>query len=134
MPAALTAGGLYFAIVFAAGFALGTLRVAVLAPRLGEFAAVALEVPAMLVVSWLVSARLVRTRRVPPTAAARLAMGGFALALLLGAEWALGFALTGRGPRGQVEAWLAPAGLLGLAAQLAFSLVPLLQARRGRVR
>ena len=134
MRAALIAGVLYFAIVFAVGFALGALRVTVFVPRLGELWAVALEVPAMLAVSWLASARLVRTRRVPRTAAARLAMGGLALALLLAAEWGLGLALSGRGIREQLAAWLAPAGLLGLAAQLAFALVPLVQARRGRSR
>jgi hypothetical protein len=134
VPAALIAGVQYFAIVFAAGFVLGTLRMTVFVPRIGELAAVALEVPAMLAISWLVCARIVRARRVPRNAAARLAMGGLALALLLGAEWALGFALSGRGAGEQLAAWLAPAGLLGLGAQLAFALVPLAQARRGRAR
>ncbi len=134
MPAALFAGVLYFAVVFAAGFVLGALRVTVFVPRIGELAAVALEVPAMLAISWLVCERLVRALRVPRTAAARLAMGGLALALLLGAESALGFALSGRGVREQLVAWLAPAALLGLGAQCAFALVPLVQAWRGRAR
>ncbi|HVS16996.1 MAG TPA: hypothetical protein VMT18_00245 [Planctomycetota bacterium] len=36
MKRVLLAGAPHFALVFAAGFALGTLRVLVLAPRLGE--------------------------------------------------------------------------------------------------
>jgi hypothetical protein len=129
MPAALIAGVLYFAIVFAVGFALGTLRVTTLAPRLGELAAVAVEVPAMLVASWLASAWLVRGFRVPRTSVARLAMGGIALAVLVAAEWALGLVLFGRTAGEQIAAWTTPPGLLGLAAQLAFGLVPFVQAQ-----
>jgi hypothetical protein len=129
MRAALTAGVLYFAIVFAVGFALGTLRVTTLVPRLGELASVAIEVPAMLVASWLASAWLVRGFRVPRTTVARLAMGGLALVLLLAAEWALGLVLFGRTVAGQLAAWATAPGLLGLGAQLAFGLVPFVQAQ-----
>ncbi len=129
MPAALTAGVLYFAIVFSVGFALGTLRVTTLAPRLGELAAVAVEVPAMLVASWLASAWLVRGFRVPRTSIARLAMGGLALAVLIAAEWALGLVLFGRTAGEQLAAWTTPPGLVGLVAQLAFGLVPFVQAQ-----
>jgi hypothetical protein len=130
MRAALSAALPYFAIVFAIGFALGTLRVTTLEPRLGELAAVAVELPAMLGASWLASAWLVRGFRVPRTTVARLAMGGLALALLLGAEWALGLLLFGRDAGAQIAAWTSPPGLLGLAAQLAFGLVPFVQAQR----
>ncbi|HMS81791.1 MAG TPA: hypothetical protein PKC20_20190 [Burkholderiaceae bacterium] len=129
MRAALLAGILYCAIVFAVGFALGTLRVTALAPRFGELAAVAIEVPAMLLASWLASGWLVRTFRVPRTSVARLAMGGLALVLLLAAEWTLGVVLFGRGAGEQLAAWTSPPGLLGLAAQLAFGLVPFAQAQ-----
>ncbi len=129
MPAALTAGVLYFAIVFSVGFALGTLRVTTLAPRLGELAAVAVEVPAMLVASWLASAWLVRGFRVPRTSIASLAMGGLALAVLIAAEWALGLVLFGRTAGEQLAAWTTPPGLVGLVAQLAFGLVPFVQAQ-----
>lgn len=43
----------YVAIVFAVGFALGTVRVMLLAPRIGEVAAVACELPLMLAAPWL---------------------------------------------------------------------------------
>jgi hypothetical protein len=129
MRAAMPAAVLYFAIVFAVGFALGTLRVVALAPRLGELAAVAVEVPAMLLASWLASAWLVRRLRVPRTTVARLAMGGLALALLLAAEWVLGLVLFERGAAQQLAAWTTPPGLVGLAAQLAFGLVPFVQAQ-----
>ena len=52
--ASLGAGLAYFAVVFAAGFVLGTLRVLVVAPHLGEIAAVVAELPIMLAVSWII--------------------------------------------------------------------------------
>jgi hypothetical protein len=127
MPAAVPAGVLYFALVFAIGFALGALRVTLLAPALGEFAAVALELPLMLSASWFASAWLVRSFRVPRTGGARLVMGGVALALLLVAELGLGLFGFGRGLAEQVAAWASPVGMLGLAGQLAFGAIPFVQ-------
>jgi hypothetical protein len=53
------AGALYAIIVFLIGFILGTIRVLLLAPGLGETAAVMLEVPIMLTANWFVSGRCV---------------------------------------------------------------------------
>ena len=50
----------YFALVFAAGFALGCLRVPFLVPRLGERAAELLEAPLMLFVIFLASRHVAR--------------------------------------------------------------------------
>jgi hypothetical protein len=127
MPAAVPAGVLYFALVFAIGFALGALRVTLIAPVLGELRAVALEAPLMVLASWFASAWLIRSFRVPRTGGARLAMGGLALVLLLVAELALGLFGFGRSLAAQLDAWGSPAGALGLAAQLAFGLVPFVQ-------
>ena len=49
----LKAGALYFALVFGAGFALGTLRVLFVVPRLGGRNAELIEAPFMLVVTFL---------------------------------------------------------------------------------
>jgi hypothetical protein len=127
MPAAVPAGVLYFALVFAIGFALGALRVTLLAPAIGEFAAVAVELPLMLSASWFASAWLVRSFRVPRTGGARLLMGGVALALLLAAELGLGLFGFGRSLADQFAAWGSPVGLLGLGGQLAFGAIPFVQ-------
>ena len=51
---ATEAGALYAIIVFLIGFILGTIRVLLVAPRLGETTAVILEAPMMLAASWFV--------------------------------------------------------------------------------
>jgi hypothetical protein len=54
MANASKAGALYALIVFLIGFILGTIRVLLIVPRLGETAAVMLETPVMLAASWFV--------------------------------------------------------------------------------
>jgi hypothetical protein len=127
MRAGLEAAVPYSLAVFAAGFVLGTLRVLVLAPALGAVAAVALEVPLMLGVAWYASRWAVARHRVPARNGPRLAMGGFAFVLLMAAELALGVWGFGQSLTGIAAGFLRPEGLLGLAGQVAFGLVPLAQ-------
>jgi hypothetical protein len=123
---ALRAGVEYFLLAFAAGAVLGVARRLLLAPALGEAVAVSVELPLLLGFAWLVCRRLVARHAVPAALGARLAMGAFALALLLAAELGLG-ALLGLRP---AEQFGGPAGLLGLAGQVAFGLLPALQGLR----
>ena len=51
---ATKAGALYAIIVFLIGFIFGTVRVLLVAPRLGETTAVIVEIPIMLAASWFV--------------------------------------------------------------------------------
>ena len=132
MPSAIKAGILYFAIVFAAGFLLGTLRVFILLPLTGEFAAVALELPVMLVISWLACRKLISRFSVPATTEPRLVMGALAFGLLLLAEVGLsGFAFNRSVAEYFALLQTAP-GLLGLAGQIAFAFIPLLLLRHQR--
>ena len=89
-------GGLaYFALVFGAGFLLGSVRVTVLVPRLGVRTAELLEMPFMLVVI-IAAARLVNRRFLGGRRfAGRLVAGLIALALLVTAELLLAVGLTG---------------------------------------
>lgn len=132
MPIAVAAAALYFALVFAAGFVLGVVRVGVLVPRLGEAAAVAMELPVMLAVSWLAARVVVRRLGVPARVPARLVMGGGAFALLMAAELALATVLLGLTVSQHVASYAGGPKALGLAAQLLFAAMPLLLL--GRVR
>ena len=124
----LVAAFAYWAVVFAAGFILGTLRVLALAPRLGEVAAVTLEIPLMLAVSWVASRGVCRRFAVPARLTPRILMGGVAFALLIIAEAALSVYAFGR-TAGEWAGFLGtPAGLLGLAGQVGFAMIPAVQA------
>ncbi|HEX7107683.1 MAG TPA: hypothetical protein VF224_00460 [Aestuariivirga sp.] len=130
MPSAIKAGLLYFVIVFAAGFVLGTLRVIVLLPLIGEIAAVAFELPAMLVISWLACRRLAAQFSVPARIPHRLAMGAAAFGLLMLAEFGLSVFAFNRSGAEYFALFLTTSGLLGLTGQIAFGLFPLLQLRQ----
>lgn len=118
----------YLVPVFAGAFVLGVLRVTVVAPALGETAAVALELPLVLALSWVVAGRVLRRWPVMP-GRGRLAMGAIAFALLMLAEAVLSWAL-GTAPTAFLRAMATPAGALGLAGQMMFALVPWLHGRQ----
>ena len=131
MSLALKAGSAYFAIVFCAGFLLGTMRVLALVPHVGEVIAVAIELPVMLIVSWIVCAWLIARLSVPRDAASRLAMGGLAFGLLMAAEIGVSILGFGRTMAEHMETYRHATALLGLLGQLAFALFPLVQLRAG---
>jgi hypothetical protein len=89
----------YFAIVFGAGFVLGTIRTAIVAPSLGDRVAEIGESPLMLSVVYLVARMLVRRESGLTTQTAWLAIGCLALGLMLLAEftfvlWIRGLSLS----------------------------------------
>ena len=91
---AVKAGILYFALVFGAGFVLGTIRTLWVVPRVGARKEL-METPIMLGVIIVVARWIVIRLAVPPAPSARLEMGCIALILMLIAEF--GFVLWIRG-------------------------------------
>ncbi|MDN3566769.1 hypothetical protein QWZ14_20530 [Paeniroseomonas aquatica] len=128
MTAALLPGLLYFLAVFAVAFAMGVARVLVVAPRIGPTAAVLLEVPMILVVSWAVARRILRHRVL--TLPQRATMGATAFALTMASEIALAGVLRGQGVMDWAAATATPLGLVGLAGQVAFAALPMVLGRR----
>jgi hypothetical protein len=133
MPA-LKAGLLYFALVFAAGFVLGPIRILWLVPRVGQRAAELIEMPLMLVVIVFAARWTVRRLRLPPSAAARLTMGCIAAALLLLVEFTVVLWLQGL----SFADYLAKRDPIATAAYYLsvpfFALLPLLLAHAARLR
>jgi len=127
MGRAVSAGAVYFLVVFAAGFALGTLRVLVLLPRIGELAAVLLELPLMLAISWICAGWLAGRFHVPGTVADRLMMGGVGFGLLMVAEWMLAVFVFDRPLAAQLAHYVTWPGAIGLAGQVAFGVMPVLR-------
>ena len=119
--AGVRAGILYALALFAIGFALALVRIPLLAPRIGETAAVLVELPIMLVAAWKISGAIVQRQALPHND--RLRMGAVYFPLLLLFELLLGLALGGSAPR-ILAGWFALPGILGLAAQALAALFP----------
>jgi len=83
----LKAGVLYFAIVFSAGFILGTIRILWIVPRLGARAAELLESPFMVVISFAAARTIIRRMAFSFVIPQRLTMGAIAVTLMLVAEF-----------------------------------------------
>src|SRR5271167_2301613 len=85
------AGVLYFALVFGAGFVLGTIRTLWVVPRVGTRTAELMEMPIMLTVTIVAARWTVLHLSVPMMWSARIEMCCIALVLMLIAEF--GFVL-----------------------------------------
>ena len=132
MPQALTrpvliAATLYFAGVFACGFILGTIRMGILLPRMAEIWALLLELPVILILSWLIAGRILKARPAIATLPARLGMGGWAFLLLMLAEYMLATMTMGLSGAAVFARWTTLEGALGLAGQIVFALIPALR-------
>lgn len=116
------AGTAYFGIVFTCAFAVGTVRVLIVAPRIGEVAAVLLEAPIIIALSWFVCGWSVPRFAVPAGPAARVGMGVVAFALLMAAEAGLAVLVFGQSLADPFRGLHAtcrrpgPLGAVGLAA------------------
>lgn len=129
MGTALKAGIAYFALVFGAGFVLGTMRVLVLVPVLGSRAAELLEMPVMLAVVFLAARWLTRRFAVPPQAGPRLFMGAVALALSLAVDFTVVLKLRGMTLQQYFDTFDPVAGGAFYGALLVMALMPWLLAR-----
>ena len=133
MAAALRAGLVYFALIFAAGFLLGTLRVFVVLPHLGPTIAVLIELPVILAICWFAAKWIIEKLAVPAVAADRLLMGAIAFVLLMLAETVLAAAGVGQMLVGDLTILATPQGVIGLAGQMFFALFPYLLLRKSTV-
>ena len=129
MMRATKAGALYALIVFPIGFALGASRLVLLAPALGGTAAVILEIPVMLVASWLACRWTVDRLGIRRNVPTRFLMGGVAVVVLMTAEFGLGWVL-GRSPAERIANYESRSAAIGLTAQIACALFPVVQVWR----
>ncbi|MGZ8374931.1 MAG: hypothetical protein ACXW4C_02695 [Nitrospira sp.] len=91
----LQAAVLYFLMVFGAGFVLGTGRVLIVVPLLGERVAELLEMPLMLGVIVFAARWIVRYRLTAPRLSTTLSVGFLSLGITLFAELGVGMWLRG---------------------------------------
>jgi hypothetical protein len=128
LPAAIR----YFLLVFAAGFVFGTIRTLTTADTPdARLVAVAIELPAIIAVSWFACRHAIRRHGVSARTTDRLMMGLIAFSILMLAELVLDMVLAGRSAQDHFALYAQPAHGLGLAGQIFFALLPLVQARSG---
>lgn len=126
----LKASVLYFALVFGAGFALGTCRVLWVVPRLGTRMAELLEMPIMLLVTIGAAKWVVKRLVVPSRLSIRLGMGCLALGLLLLTEFTLVLGLRGLSISQYLASRDPVSGTVYYIILGVFAIVPLLVARK----
>jgi hypothetical protein len=125
----LKAGFLFFALVFSAGFALGTIRTLWVAPRLGARLAELIETPLMLGIS-AIAARFIALRlSMPRRVHERLAFGILALALMLAVEFSFVLRLRGLSFQDYVRNLDPVAGTAYYISLLFLAVMPILIAR-----
>ena len=126
----LKAGVLYFALVFGAGFVLGSIRILWVVPRFGARMAELMETPIMFVVTIVAARWMVRRLAVPPKVSSRLGMGCVGLGLMLVAEFTLVLWLRGLSIREYLASRDPVSGTVYYVMLGVFCIMPLLVARR----
>lgn len=125
----------YYAVgIFAVGFVLGTIRTLLLAPRIGALAAVAAEVPVMLLISWFYCRWLIKRLGINSNRAPLLLWGLLAFTLLMAIEFTVSVLAFGQTATQFIGNLQTPAGLLGLAGQFLFGLIPVIQGGNPQVK
>ena len=118
----------YYVAVFGFAFAMGVARTLVVAPRLGPTAAVLLEIPIVLGVSWLVARRILRGAHFTRWQCA--ALGAIAFALTMASGVALAQAIWDQSSTLWLMSLTTPLGLVGLTGQVLFGLIPIFEGHR----
>jgi hypothetical protein len=120
----LLAAVAYFGIVLGTGFVLGTFRVPILVPRIGERWAELAEMPIMATVIFLAAGHILR--RFPEVCLPRrsLVVGFLALALMLAAELGLAVVLQSRTIAEFISSRDRVSGSVYLAMLVVFALMP----------
>jgi hypothetical protein len=127
MLASIKAGVVYFVVVFAIGFGLGTIRVLAITPRLGQTVGVLLESPLILTASWVACRKCISFFGVEYKLRSRLLMGATAFLLLILAELDVSIFVFGQPAAAFFNSHLSIPGEIGLIAQAAFAAFPVLQ-------
>ncbi len=125
--AAAWAGIAYTLAVFVFAFAVGTIRVTLIVPRLGPLVAVLIEAPIVLAVSWLAALWCTRHFNVSRDAAARIRMGTVAFTCLMLLELGFSVLVFGEPVGHYFVKYTSGPGVIGLVMQACFATLPWIQ-------
>ncbi len=123
--ASVVGGLVYFAITYTVGFALGTVRQLILAPALGDTAALLVEMPLILAAAFFAARAVVR--RLPDVSSFvdRMIVGCVGFTALLGCEYAMAAILRGWTFQQWLESFGTRTGAISLLMFLIFAVLPL---------
>jgi hypothetical protein len=130
MQKILKAGALYFAVVFGAGFVLGTFRTLWIVPSFGMRKAELMEAPIMFAITVLASRSVVRRHALRPSFPGRLSVGLVALGLLLVAEFTVVLSIRNLTIAEYLAGRDSVAGAVYVVLLVAFAVMPSLGIRR----
>ena len=125
----LKAGLIYFAIVFGAGFILGTIRVLFVVPIVGESFAELIEIPLMLVVIYYAAGLIIDLFRDFPGNIYYLFIGLIALILLIFTEFSMVLGLRGISLKEYIASRDIISGIAYLFSLIIFMIIPYMLAR-----
>ena len=114
----------YYSIIFAFAFGLGVARGLLIAPLIGETAAVLIEILIALLASRMVARRLIHNRQF--SLAQLLIVGAIAFGLTIVSEAALAGVIRHQSLDQWANSLTSSLGLVGLAGQIGFALMPTL--------
>ncbi len=127
MSDAIKAGFIYSLLVFFVAAMLGSIRQTLLVPLFGPVTAVMIELPIILAISWNICGIVLKNVPVVAAYGPRLIMGATALACVLLEEMALGTLVFGQSFATFAGQFATAQGLIGLAGQVVFGLIPLVR-------
>ena len=127
--AAPWAGLAYTLGVFVFAFAVGAIRVTLVAPRLGTLLAVILEAPIVLGASWRISLWSTRRFRISRDPDVRILMGAVAFTILMLLELGFSVLVFGETVSQYFGRYASTSGVIGLVMQVCFATVPWIQSR-----
>jgi hypothetical protein len=117
----------YFGLVFGVGFLLGSVRVPLVVPRLGERLAELAEMPLMLLAIFVAAGYVVRRYGSAVSSRGWVLVGALALALLICAELLLAVVLAGRGVAEYIAGRDPVSGSVYVGMLLVFAAMPWLR-------
>lgn len=123
----------YVAVVFAAGFAFGAVRVTIVEPRIGEALATLCEAPLLLAAMIATVCLLPPIRWLRRRPGSLAAVGVVALLLQQAIDFAVGLFVRGLSPMQQLAHFSTPSGYIYALLLIAFAAMPALVWRVWRV-
>lgn len=127
MSDAIKAGIVYSLLVFLVAAMLGSIRQTLLVPWFGPVTAIMIELPIVLAIAWNVCGIVLKNIPVDTAMGQRLIMGATALVCVLLEEMALATLAFGQSFATFAGQYSTMPGLIGLAGQAVFGLIPLVR-------